>query len=108
MPENPAGARYLSAVEAAARLGVRRSSLYAYASRGRIRAEFDPRNPRVSRYLASDVERLRNQKEARIDPAVAARKTLAWGTPILESGLTLIDRGRFQVSCRRIDQSGIC
>ena len=95
MPENPAGARYLSAVEAAARLGVRRSSLYAYASRGRIRAEFDPRNPRVSRYLASDVERLRNQKEARIDPAVAARKTLAWGTPILESGLTLIDRGRF-------------
>src|SRR5947207_9661923 len=92
-PENPACARYLNAVEAAARLGVRRSSLYAYASRGRIHAETDPRNPRVSRYLASDVERLRTQKEARLHPDLAARKTLAWGAPILESSLTLIDRG---------------
>ena len=68
--------------------------MYTYASRGRIHAESDPRNPRASRYLAIDVERLLNQKEARRHPDVAARKTLAWGIPVLGSGLTLIDGGR--------------
>jgi citrate synthase len=67
--------------------------LYAYVSRGRIRAESDPRNPRASRYLAVDVERLRDQKEARLHPDVAARKTLAWGIPVLASSLTLIEDG---------------
>jgi len=88
------GSRHLSAAEAAARLGVSRSSLYAYVSRGRIHAESDPRNARASRYLASDVERHRDQKEARRHPDVAARKTLAWGIPVLGSSLTLIDAGR--------------
>ena len=91
VPKRP---RHLTAAEAAARLGVSRSSLYAYVSRGRIHAESDPRNPRVSRYLAVDVERLRDRKEARLHPDVAARKTLAWGIPVLESSLTLIDGGR--------------
>ncbi len=68
--------------------------MYAYVSRGRIHAESDPRNPRASRYLAIDVERLRDQKEARRHPDVAARKTLAWGIPVLGSSLTLIDGGR--------------
>ena len=48
------GSRYSTAAEAAALLGVSRSSLYAYVSRGRIHAESDPRNPRVSRYLTGD------------------------------------------------------
>lgn len=87
--------RYLTAKEAAALLGVSRNSLYAYASRGRIHAETDPKNPRASRYLVADIERLRGQKEARLHPDVAARKTLAWGMPVLESGITLIDDGRF-------------
>jgi citrate synthase len=86
--------RHLTAAEAAARLGVSRNSLYAYVSRGRIHAESDPRNPRASRYLAVDVERLRDQKEARLHPEAAARKTLAWGTPVLGSSVTLIDGGR--------------
>jgi len=90
----PRGRQYLTAREAAALLGVSRSSLYSYVSRGRIRAEADPRNPRVSRYLASDVERLRDRKEARREPDVAVRKTLQWGLPVLESTLTLIEGGR--------------
>jgi citrate synthase len=94
MIEGPRPSRHLTAAEAAARLGVSRTSLYAYVSRGRIHAEPDPRNARASRYLAVDVERLRDQKEARRHPDVAARKTLAWGIPVLESSLTLIDGGR--------------
>src|SRR5262245_40843496 len=86
--------RYLTASEATALLGVSRSSLYAYVSRGRIRAEPDPENPRASRYLAADVQRLCDDKEARRQPEVAARKALDWGIPVLESRLTLIHGGR--------------
>jgi citrate synthase len=93
MIEGPGRSRHLTAAEAAARLGVSRSSLYAYVSRGRIHAESDPGDPRASRYLAVDVERLRDRKEARLRPDLAARKTLAWGIPVLESSLTLIDHG---------------
>jgi citrate synthase len=85
--------RYLTAGEAVQILGVTRASLYAYVSRGRIRAEVDPRNPRSSRYLAADVEWLRDRKQARLHPEIAARKSLNWGVPILESGLSLIDEG---------------
>jgi citrate synthase len=94
MPERVVSPRFLSAPEAAALLGVSRNSLYSYVSRGRIRAEADPRNPRVSRYLAGDVLGLRDGKEARLHPDIAARKTLRWGIPVLESSLTLINEGR--------------
>ena len=95
MSDNKEKRRYLSAAEAAARLGVSTSSLYAYVSRGRIRSEPDPHNPRASRYLASDVERLLDRKGARSRPELAALKALDWGSPVLESKLTLIDSGRF-------------
>jgi citrate synthase len=88
------GSRYLTAGEAVTILGVTRASLYAYVSRGRIHAEADPDDPRSSRYLAADVERLRDQKQARLHPEIAARKSLNWGIPILESSLSLIDAGR--------------
>jgi hypothetical protein len=42
MTERFARSRYLNAADAAAFLGVSRSSLYAYVSRGRIHAESDP------------------------------------------------------------------
>ena len=46
---------WLSADEAMERLNVRSQTLYAYVSRGRIRAEADPADPRKSRYRASDI-----------------------------------------------------
>src|SRR4051812_14990757 len=86
-------AEYLSAGDAAAFLGVSRNSLYAYASRGSVRVKPDARDPRRSRYLAADVERLRRQADARRHPDAAVRDTLHLGLPILESALTLIDAG---------------
>jgi citrate synthase len=94
MSDVPNRSRYLSARDAASLLGVTAASLYAYVSRGRIHAETDPRNPRKSRYLTADIERLRDQAQARLHPDIAARKSLSWGIPILESALTLIDDGR--------------
>src|SRR5690349_14656602 len=88
--------RYLTAQQAAQILGIKTATLYAYVSRGLIRSEAIEGDSRVSRYNAEDVERLRETKDQRKHPAESARKALNWGTPILESALTLItDDGLF-------------
>jgi citrate synthase len=81
-------------MEAAACLGVHRSTLYAYVSRGHVRAEPDPHKTHASRYVTADVERLRDRKQARLHPGDAARKTLHFGLPVLQSAVTLIENGR--------------
>ena len=85
---------YLTASEAAAALGVTLPTLYAYASRGQLRSETAPGQPRERRYSSEDIERLRERKEVRRDPSRAAARGLHWGSPVLESGLTLIQDGR--------------
>ncbi|HEU4631243.1 MAG TPA: citrate synthase [Gemmatimonadaceae bacterium] len=88
----PAGT--LSAAEAARELGVRQRTLYAYVSRGLLPSLPDPDHPRQRRYPAAAVRRLKAHRAARRDPALgsraAARGSLAWGEPVLESAITLI------------------
>jgi citrate synthase len=84
--------RYLTAAEAAAALGVRRATLYAYVSRGLLHSQRDPR-ARSARYAAAEVEALQRRVAGRRDPPRVARDALAWGEPVLESGLTLITDG---------------
>jgi citrate synthase len=86
--------RHLTAQEAADALGVTRATLYAYTSRGQLRSEPVPGQPRERRYYREDIDRLRERKEARRDPAKAAARGLHWGSPVLESGLTLIQDGK--------------
>jgi citrate synthase len=86
---------YLTAKQAAAVLGVTRATLYAYTSRGQLRSEAVPGRPKERRYHREDIERLRERKETRRDPARAAARGLHWGSPVLESGVTLIHNGRF-------------
>lgn len=86
-------ARYLSAEEAARRLGVSRATLYAYVSRGLIRSQPGGKN-RERDYLAEDVERLLQRKEQRRNPAKAVQEALHWGAPVLDSSLCLIRDGR--------------
>jgi citrate synthase len=83
-------ARYLTAKEAAALLDVKEATLYAYVSRGLIRSEAISDAPRQRLYLTEDVQKLAARKVQRRDPAKAARDALHWGTPMLESALTLI------------------
>jgi citrate synthase len=85
---------HLTAAQAADRLGVTRATLYAYASRGQLRSEAVPGQPRERRYSREDVQRLLDRKDARRDPAAAAARGLHWGGPVLESGITLIHDGR--------------
>src|SRR5262245_608526 len=91
MPEAP---HHLTAAQAADLLGVTRATLYAYASRGQLRSEAVPGQPRERRYSREDVQRLLDRKDARRDPAAAAARGLHWGGPVLESGITLIHDGR--------------
>jgi citrate synthase len=85
---------WMSAAEAARALGVNRSTLYAYVSRGYIRSEAQAGRSRERRYSREDVEGLRRRKEERRDPEKAARRALHWGVPVLESAITLIANGR--------------
>src|SRR5215211_5237624 len=85
--------RYLSAGRAAEELGVSLATLYAYVSRGMVRSEAVEGKKRNRRYRAEDVRRLKERKERRRDPDGVVEGALHWGTPVLESGITLIDGG---------------
>jgi citrate synthase len=87
-------APFVSATEAAAELGIRLPTLYAYVSRGLIRSEPAGGTHRERRYHREDVQRLKEQKEQRRHPAQVAVKALHWGAPVLDSELTMIADGR--------------
>ena len=86
-------ARYLSAREASGELGVTLPTLYAYVSRGLIRSESAGEGKRVRRYRAEDVRRLKERAERRRDPDRASEGALSWGTPVMESAITLVSEG---------------
>src|ERR687890_354124 len=83
--------RYLSARRAAEELDVSLATLYAYVSRGMVRSETVEGKGRKRRYRAEDVRRLKERRERRRDPDRVVEGALHWGTPVLESGITLID-----------------
>jgi citrate synthase len=96
---------YLTAAEAAARLGVSRATLYAYVSRGLLVSE--PGVGRERRYPRESLDELTARRErGSLDVRVPA---LAGGAPVLESAITLIDgerlwyRGRDAVELSRTE-----
>ncbi|HEY8287675.1 MAG TPA: citrate synthase [Acetobacteraceae bacterium] len=92
-PDRPSPPVALTAAEAAARLGVSRQTLYAYVSRGLIRAR-PSQDQRTSRYLAEEVAQLASQRASGRRPREVARSALNWGVPVLSSAITLIADGR--------------
>jgi citrate synthase len=85
---------WLSAAEAARRLGVKRETLYAYVSRGLVRSTPKGGRTRARLYAREDIERARRRAEDRRDPAGIAAHALSHGSPVLESSITLIEGGR--------------
>ena len=75
-------------------LGIGRQTLYAYVSRGLIRAEPDPADPRRSRYRAEEIQALAARKARGRKPERVARAALDWGLPVLDSAITQIANGR--------------
>ena len=84
---------YLSAREAADRLGVSVATLYSYVSQRPAPLEAAEGASRARRYYVEDVEALRNRKAVRRDPGSAAQSALNHGMPVLESSITLIQEG---------------
>ena len=87
--------RFLTAVEAARELDVTVSTLYSYVSRGLVRSEASPNDSRQRRYLREDVDRLAERKELSRNPERAAEGALQYGTPVVDSQVTLISGGRY-------------
>ena len=85
---------WLGGPQAAARLGVKPQTLYAYVSRGRIAARPDPEDPRKSLYRAEDVARLQTRKARGRKAAAVASGAIAWGDPVLASAITEVAGGR--------------
>ena len=92
---NMSDERYITAETAIKQLNVSRQTLYAYVSRGLIRSiNQNGSDTRRKLYLAEDVDKLVNRKAHGRKPDRIAAGTLAFGLPVLESELTLIDQGK--------------
>jgi citrate synthase len=87
------GKEWLSSKEAARRLGVSSATLYAYVSRGLLRSE-GSNGQRERRYSADDVAGLKRRRDVGRKAESIAANALDFGTPVLESSLTLIEQGR--------------
>lgn len=81
--------RYLTAREAAQRLGVSAATLYAYVSRGKIDSR-PGADGRSREYRADDIERLIERRQAGRGAAQGAAHSLTWGLPVLETRISLI------------------
>ncbi|SJZ43890.1 citrate synthase [Enhydrobacter aerosaccus] len=84
---------WITSAEAARRLGVSAATLYAYVSRGLLRSE-GTEGRRERRYRADDVSRLKRRRDVGRKAESIAANALDFGTPVLESALTLIENGR--------------
>src|SRR5215475_4970449 len=80
---------YISAAEAARLLGVKRATLYAYASRGLVRSEPGPKG-RGHRYSRADLVRLRTRGDARAGHGPVAAGALRFGEPVLATAISSI------------------
>ena len=81
---------WLTSREAAKHLGVSAATLYAYVSRGLLRSEA-MEGLRERRYRADDVVRLKRRRDVGRKAESIAGNALDFGTPVLESALTLIE-----------------
>ncbi|WP_075007473.1 citrate synthase family protein [Stigmatella aurantiaca] len=80
----------VSATEAAALLGIKRTTLYTYVSRGLVRC-VPEKGTKQNRYVRMDLERLKVRHDARAGHAAVASGALRWGEPVIDSSVTRID-----------------
>jgi citrate synthase len=85
---------WMTQEEACHALGVRKETLYAYVSRGRIEVRWDPEHVSRKLYRGSDVAALRKKRDlGRARKSIAA-STMAWGEPIINTRISTVTRCR--------------
>lgn len=92
-------AKWITAEEAQARLGVKLQTLYAYASRGLIASRADADEPRRSLYAADDIMRLslrkgRGRAGVQQGSDRIGDSPLAWTEPAVVSKVAAVSDGR--------------
>src|SRR5690606_29908266 len=81
---------FLGATEAAEFLGVTRSTLYSYVSRGMIASVSGGAGERKRFYRRADLVALKHRSTFRKDPELAAAEVIEFGTPILTTSISQI------------------
>lgn len=84
----------LTAKEVCEALNISRQTLYAYVSRGKVRANAQKGDARKSLYHAHDVENLAASKKRGRSRRAIAKSTQSWGEPVLRSDISHIDQGK--------------
>lgn len=85
---------WIDAKTAATLLGVSRSTLYAYVSRGFVRSQAAGGVAREKRYAREDIDRLRSRSGDRRHPEARAARAAQWPMPAIDSAMTLVADGR--------------
>ncbi|QDG49425.1 helix-turn-helix domain-containing protein [Persicimonas caeni] len=76
--------------EAAAYLGVKTSTLYAYVSRGLLDSVQATDDSRRRQYRKADLDRLKQRSDAHAGESAAAAGALRWGAPSLDTAISEI------------------
>lgn len=84
---DPEARDWIDADAAAHFLGVKRETLYAYASRGMVRSALAAHGGRTRVYAMTDLARVRTRSLARSGHAAVAAGALRWGEPVLETAI---------------------
>jgi citrate synthase len=85
-------------------LNVQKQTLYAYVSRGLLRAKADEDDPRRSLYSASDVRKLKGRRRGARRRSEVAAGAIAWGEPVLESGISTVRDGQLIVRGESVEK----
>ena len=75
-------------------LGIRKQTLYAYASRGQIEVRGDPAHSNRKLYRGTDISVLLDKRKLGRARKTIAASTMAWGEPIVDTHISTIVRGR--------------
>ena len=84
---------FLTAQQAADELGVKIGTIYAYVSRGLIRSRASHEGQRHRHYSREDVTRLLVRRQMRVGLELPTEDVMQWATPVLETGISLIEDG---------------
>lgn len=75
------------------RLGIKAQTLYAYASRGRVRMMPDPTDNRKSLYSADDLAQISIRKMRGRKPSSIAASSMDWGEPAIPTSISNSQQG---------------
>lgn len=94
---------WIDAGTACGLLGVKPQTLYAYVSRGQLRAEADAGDARRSLYARVDVEALLRQNRRPRARAEVAEQAIRWGDPVLTTGISEVREGMLWLRGRSVE-----